>query len=84
MVNMRIVKCEMSGKQLDKYKEVEGSFGSFESVGINVSNIVFPQNPERDTATYSQEGFVQSFIRNHTHKNLNLCHIIITLRFSIF
>ena len=127
MKNMRIVKCEMSGKQLELYEPVEGlldeasfmrntekeiltleeelkkiedksgkeiidtralinaeinfkklkiklfgSKGSFDSVGINVSNIVFPQNPERDTATYSQEGFVQSFIRNHTHKKFKL------------
>ena len=65
---LKIVRCEMTGNQLAKYSEVEGKFGSFESVGINVSNIVFPSEPESTKAPYSQEGLFQTFIRNYSYQ----------------
>lgn len=65
---LKIIPCKMSGNQLDIYRDVEGKFGSFESVGINVSNIVFPTEPESTKAPYSQEGLFQTFVRNYAHQ----------------
>ena len=65
---LKIIPCEMKGYQLDIYRQVEGKFGSFESVGINVSNIVFPLEPGSTKAPYSQEGLFQTFIRNKSHQ----------------
>ena len=72
---LQIVPCVMAkGKtQLKYYEEIEGSFGSFESVGINVSNIVFPRGTDSETANvYSHEGLLQNFIRNQCHKRFTL------------
>lgn len=73
--SLKIVPCVMkSGKpQLSYYEEIEGSFGSFESVGINVSNIVFPRGTDSEASNiYSHEGLFQNFVRNNCHKRFTL------------
>ena len=70
---LKLVPCVMKKTQLKHYEDIEGSFGSFESVGINVSNIVFPNGTGSETANlYSQEGLFQNFIKNHCHKKFSL------------
>ena len=75
--NLKIVPCEMvkDGNQLNVYNQVsEHGFGAFDSVGISVSNIAFPQAKASDTykTMVSNSGFFNSFSKNYRKKKLQI------------